>query len=316
MSEIRFGLRTVEAKGHQILLNGKPVKLIGVNRHDVWPDTGAAVPHEILRRDLQMIRNAGMNCIRGSHYPQSEEMLSLADELGLLVWDEILGWENPPESMTSGEFQRRQLDAAKRMVRDSVNHPSVILWGSLNEAYTNFPGAVELIRKLTDLFHREDPTRLTTRAIMFGLADVALDVEDVVSFNSYPAWYIGKEILFDPGIVHKTLDDLVNGLHEKLPEQDKPILISEIGAAALIGDRSGRRWSEDYQEQLILCVLEKIRNDPAIAGVFLWQFCNTPVDNNAQQFTRPRGYNNKGLVDEYRRPKLAWSGLIRTLASK
>ena len=79
LCKIRFGLRTIEARDGQLFLNGEALILKGVNRHDVWPDSGAAVPPEVLRNDLLAIKNAGMNCIRGSHYPQSEAMLNLAD---------------------------------------------------------------------------------------------------------------------------------------------------------------------------------------------------------------------------------------------
>lgn len=98
--EIRFGMRKVGLQDGRITLNGKPVKLIGFNRHDAHPDYGYAIPAEITRNDLEMIREKGYNFIRGCHYTQSETMLSICDELGLLVWDESLGWGNSIASMT------------------------------------------------------------------------------------------------------------------------------------------------------------------------------------------------------------------------
>ena len=79
----------IEVIDGKLFLNGKPLKLIGVNRHDAHPDFGYAVPKSIQIQDLQMLKKAGFNCIRGSHYPQSEAFLSLCDELGIMVWQEF-----------------------------------------------------------------------------------------------------------------------------------------------------------------------------------------------------------------------------------
>ena len=311
--EIRFGLRTVEARNGNLYLNGQELKLIGVNRHDVCPKSGAAVSSECLRRDLEMIKAAGMNCVRGAHYPQSETMLKLADELGLLVWEEILGWENPLESLMNQEFRQRQKSALQRMIRAGVNHPSIILWGFLNEAATKDPEARDCMRELVALVRNEDPSRPTTFATMYGVDDRCLDLVDVISFNSYPAWYGGNNRFFDPEIVRMELTRLIDYVQNHAELAEKPVLISEIGAEALIGDHSGRRWSEDYQTALLLCALETVRNHPRCSGLLFWQFCNTPVDDNSRIMMRPRGYNNKGLTDEFRRPKQAWKHLQKIL---
>jgi beta-glucuronidase len=86
----------------------------------------------------------------------------------------------------------------------------------------------------------------------------------------------------------------------------KPLLISEIGAASFIGDHSRKRWSEEYHAQLVQCAVEYTLESRDFCGILLWQFCNSPVDDNLRIMMRPRGYNNKGLVDEYRNPKQAW----------
>ena len=83
-------------------------------------------------------------------------------------------------------------------------------------------------------------------------------------------------------------------------------MISEIGAASFIGDHSRRRWSEEYHAQLVKCAVQHILDSDDFCGILLWQFCNSPVDDNSRIMMRPRGYNNKGLVDEYRQPKQAW----------
>ena len=309
----RFGLRSIESKNAKLYLNGKELNIVGVNRHDVYPLTGAAMPYEQLKADLQMIKDSGMNFIRGSHYPQSKHMLDLADELGLLVWDESLGWENPLDSLTNDEFIRRQKSALKRMIRNSVNHPSIVFWGFLNEAITNDESARKCIAELTAAVKAEDSSRLVTFATMMSDRDKCLDLVDIAAFNTYPGWYNGTYTFFDQNIVKAELDRIAEFVRSTPKLADKPMIISEIGAAAMPGDHSGRRWSEDYQSQLILSTLELIRKDPRYSGVLYWQFCNTQVDDNERIMMRPRGYNNKGLVDEYRKPKLAWHDLKKVL---
>ena len=92
--QVTFGMRTIEARSGQLYLNGAPLKLVGYNRHDCHPDFGYAMPEALVRRDLEMIRKQGCNFIRGCHYPQSETVLNWCDRLGLLVWEESLGWGN------------------------------------------------------------------------------------------------------------------------------------------------------------------------------------------------------------------------------
>ena len=304
--ECRFGLRKIECHDGTIFLNGQPLKIIGVNRHDVFPDTGAAVTKEQLYRDLQMIKNAGFNMIRGSHYPQSQMMLDIADELGILVWDEILGWENPIDSLTDPEFQRRQCDGLNRMIKSSVNHPCIVLWGFLNEAATNELAARECISKFYNVIRELDNSRPITFASMWGEKDLCLDLVDVISFNTYPGWYGGTNTFFEKTLVTDKLEELRAFVKADPKLSNKPLLISEIGAASFIGDHSRRRWSEEYHAQLVKSAVQYTLDSNDFCGILLWQFCNSPVDDNSRIMMRPRGYNNKGLVDEYRRPKQAW----------
>jgi beta-glucuronidase len=304
--ECRFGLRKIESCGNKLYLNNEPLKIIGVNRHDVFPNTGATVTKQQLYADLQMIKEAGFNTIRGSHYPQSQMMLDIADELGLLVWNEILGWENPIDSLTNLEFQRRQCDALTRMIKSSINHPCIIMWGFLNEGATNNIAARECVTNFYQTIKKLDASRLITFATMYGEQDLCLDLVDVISFNTYPGWYGGTHTYFEKSIVTSKLEELHAFVQNNSALKDKPVLISEIGAASFIGDHSNRRWSEEYHSQLVECVIKWILTNDVSSGVLLWQFCNTPVDDNIRIMMRPRGYNNKGLVDEFRNPKQVW----------
>ena len=160
--------------------------------------------------------------------------------------------------------------------------------------------------------------RLVTYATMHGKNDRCLDLVDVVSFNTYPGWYGGTHTFFREDLVHTELEGLFAHVRSVPELSGKPVIISEIGAAAMIGDHSGRRWSEEYQKQMVECAVRLALTHPDCSGILIWQFCNTPVDDNIRIMTRPRGYNNKGLVDEYRRPKQAWDlfpGLLEELSA-
>jgi beta-glucuronidase len=118
--------------------------------------------------------------------------------------------------------------------------------------------------------------------------------------NVYPGWY-GTEKLSE---IPEKLDNFAKFV------TNKPKVISEIGAAAICGDHSGAPWSEDYQAEYIKTVVTSINNNPEWSGIMLWLFCNcnTYIGTDYMPM-RPRGFNNKGLLDEYRRPKMAWKTL-------
>ena len=92
--------------------------------------------------------------------------------------------------------------------------------------------------------------------------------------------------------------------------KDKPLIISEIGCGAIYGDHSGFRWSEEYQVDYMTTVIREIRDREAYSGVSLWQYCDMRTcQTTSHTVGTPRGFNNKGLVNEYRLPKLAWKAL-------
>ena len=141
-----FGIREVKAERKQILLNGKPVFLKGFNRHESHPEFGPATPEQVMIEDLQNLKALNCNFIRGCHYPQDQRFLDLCDRMGFLVWEESLGWGNTKEQMADPEFIALQEKQTRLMVRNSVNHPSVIIWAFLNEfesgtqeGHTDFP---------------------------------------------------------------------------------------------------------------------------------------------------------------------------------
>ena len=142
-AELRIGFRTVALTDGRWTVNGVPITLRGVNRHEWDPDTGRAVGPEVMRRDLLLMKRHNVNAVRTSHYPPAPEFLDLCDELGMWVIDECdlethgfweVGWRGNPSD--DPRWEPALLDRARRMVERDKNHPSVIAWSLGNEAGT------------------------------------------------------------------------------------------------------------------------------------------------------------------------------------
>lgn len=303
----RFGLRTVAAEKGQILLNGKPVKLLGYNRHESHPQFGPALPPQQLLHDLQLLRRLGCNFVRGSHYPQDQRFLDLCDELGFLVFEESLGWGTPAEHLADPRFNDLQEVQTRAMVRTSANHPCVILWGFLNECESHKPESEDAIARLAEAIRAEDTSRLVTFASNHPFEERNYDKVDVVSINQYPGWYPenrDKERPLDE--IEPLLDRLIAHLKEER-QDEKPLIISEMGAGAIYGwrDELEAHWSEQYQAAHLGVLARRVVSDERIAGLAIWQFCDGRTYADGHALGRPRAFNNKGTFDEYRRPKMA-----------
>lgn len=305
---VRFGLRTVRVDGPRLLLNGAPLKLKGVCRHEAHPQFGPALPDAQIVQDLQLLQQLGCNFVRGAHYPQDPRFLDLCDETGLLVFEESLGWQPRQEHFENPHFVERIEAQTRRMVRKSFNHPSVILWGFLNEADTPQPSARPVFERLVHAIRDEDPTRPVTFAVHRPFQDVTLDLADVVSVNAYPGWYadIDRSPVRPLGEIGPHLDRVLDHLAGRGLD-DRPFILSEIGAGAIYGwhDPLRNHWTEGYQADLLEVVCRKFRDDDRFTGLAVWQFCDGRTYANSMALKRPRSFNNKGLYDEYRRPKLA-----------
>ncbi|MGC9395708.1 MAG: glycoside hydrolase family 2 protein [Anaerolineae bacterium] len=305
----RFGIRQVSVVGQEIRINDEPVRLLGVNRHEAHPQFGSALPDALLVSDVQQLRDLGCNFVRGSHYPQDARFLDLCDEAGILVWDEAIGWQHTAEHLTDPHFLAAQETNVREMVAVGRNHPSVILWGIQNESHSNDPACRPAYERLLGLLRELDPTRPLTFASNHPYDDVCLDLADVVSINCYPGWYVG-EIEDIPA----ELDNIIVHLAEK-GQGDKPFIISEIGAGAIYGwrDQNETRWSEPYQTRLLDVVIRHLFVDGDRAcGLAIWQYCDMRASEQVRRaLFRPRAFNNKGLVDEYRRPKKAYEVVKR-----
>ncbi|MCD8380795.1 MAG: hypothetical protein LUC95_10900 [Lachnospiraceae bacterium] len=297
----RVGFRIVEVKDDRILLNGSPVFMKGFNRHEDDGVTGCAIPPQLMARDLDMIQDMGANAVRTCHYPNDERFLDLCDERGILVWEENHARGFNQAQMENPNFDRQCEDCIREMIVHHYNHPAIVIWGILNECASETEvGRVKYARQYAQV-RGMDQTRPVTSATCRHFTDICLDLPDVVSVNMYSGWYQDVD---------------VKQAHEK--EMDwiaaaggagKPVIISEFGAGAMYGyrDRGRSKWSEERQADILRENMEVYLNDQRLSGIFIWQFADCRVTEENNWFAaRARCHNNKGVVDEFRRPKIAY----------
>ena len=324
----RFGIRQIEARDRRIWLNGKPVFLKGVNRHEADMQFGAATSEAQMLRDLQLIKGLGANFVRGAHYPQTPRFLDLCDELGVLVWEESLGWGNGQpytqcldgiDELADPEFAEAQLRQTREMVRASINHPSVVITGFLNECASNRPACKELVDQLVAAIRAENAGHLVTFATNCGwFHDLCNADTDILAFNTYPGTIPNQPGL--PAELAEKVRDLdpggegtagFNVVARRFREQypDKPIIVSECGCGALYGchDPLASVGSEEFQDEYLTDILEAIRDNPDIVGYAVWQFADTRSYHRNSNLHNGKlfGVSIAGIFTHDRRPKMA-----------
>ncbi len=289
----QIGFRTIETRGHDILLNGEPVFLRGICLHDENPLRGGRVTTEAEARQLLgWAKELGCNFVRLAHYPHNDATARVADELGLMVWAEVpvywtIHWEDP------ATFQNASNQLAELIQRDK-NRASIVIWSMANETPVSAP-RTDFLKRLVAMTRGLDPTRLISAAMEVHadpadintkiVEDPLAEVTDLCSFNQYTGWYVGL-----PADCAK-----VNWV----VKYDKPVLISEFGADALQGLHGDKtaRFTEEFQEDLYKQTLPMLEKIPQLRGMTPWILCD---------FRSPRrplpniqdGWNRKGLIGE------------------
>lgn len=173
----RFGFREARFTPKGFLLNGKVMKLRGLNRHQTFPYAGPAMPARVQRHDAAVLnQQLKCNVVRCSHYPPSHHFLDACDELGLLVIDETPGWQHVGDGPL---WRERYLDNTRRMIRRDWNHPSIILWSIRINESRDFH---DLYVQANQLARTEDPHRQTTGVRYFQESEF---LEDVFSMNDF-----------------------------------------------------------------------------------------------------------------------------------
>lgn len=283
-------------------LNGEHLKLRGTNRHQDFAGLGNAVPDALHIRDMEIIKDDGFNFVRLAHYPQDPSVLEAADRLGLIIWEEI---PVVNQISLSDEFAENAKRMLTEMIRQHRNHPSIILWGYMNEVFLgpkmsdeHVRATVKLARALEEVCRREDPSRATTIAFDNGARELyhtsgLSAVTQVVGWNLYHGWYY--DTFPDFG---KFLDEE----HRRFPR--RPLIVSEYGANgdtrlhSLAPRRSDStlEWQRMYHE----AYLPQINARPFLAGAAVWNQFDFGSEFRGE--TIPH-INQKGLYTFDRRPK-------------
>ncbi len=286
----RIGFRSLEVRGQDILLNGKPVFLRGVCIHEEAPfRSGRAFSEEDARTLLGWAKELGCNFVRLAHYPHNEHMTRIADQMGIMVWSEnpvywTILWDNPDTLANA----RNQL--AEEITRDK-NKASVILWSMANETPVS-EARLTFLRQLVETARQMDPTRLLTAAMeRHYQADQRTQMIDdplgryldVLGCNEYIGWYDGPASKCD-NVQWKTI-------------YDKPLIMSEFGGAALYGYHGDdqTRWTEEFQENIYKHQVPMLKKIPFLRGTTPWIL----MDFRSPRRMLPRiqdFYNRKGLI--------------------
>jgi beta-glucuronidase len=284
-----IGFRSIEVKGTEILLNGKPIFLRGVCIHEEAPFRGGrAFSQEDAKTLLGWAKELGCNFVRLAHYPHNEEMVREADRLGIMVWSEIpvywtILWENP----ITLENAKNQLS---EMIARDKNRAAVLIWSMANETPVN-SARTTFLRALVKQARSLDSTRLISAAMERHYIDAnTLMIDDplgedldVLGCNEYVGWYDG-------------LPEKADRMEWKTKFQ-KPLIMSEFGGDAPYGRHGDvlARWTEEYQENLYEHQLKMLKRISFLRGTTPWILMD---------FRSPRRpltgiqdfYNRKGLI--------------------
>ncbi len=302
--EDEIGFRNIEARGNKVVLNGKTIFLKGINIHEENPYKGArAFSKEDAMLLLTQAKELGCNLVRLAHYPHNENMVRMAEKMGLMVWSELPVYQHIEFSDTAVPLKMDLM--LKEMIRRDRNRCSVIIWSLSNETYASTPMRSEALASLTKKCREIDSTRLITHVVnsqtytnnVFNVSDTIYKYVDIISLNEYIGWYIPWQ--GNPA-----------DIKWKLKYPDKPIFISEFGAEALYGNKTGvaneaAYWREEYQQQIYVDQLKMFSTIPDLCGVCPWILFDYRSSGRMHPVYQ-KGYNRKGLLSEKGEKKMAW----------
>ncbi|MBC9034161.1 beta-glucuronidase [Sphingomonas sp. JC676] len=309
----RVGFRTIEVRGTDILLNGKPIFLRGISMHEeeLGKAPVRAMTPAAARALLTEIKD-GLhgNFVRLAHYPHNESTTRLADEIGLLVWSEVpvywlVNWQNPTT-----------LSAARTMLRENIrrdrNRAAIILWSVANETPVSDPRNA-FLRTLIGDVRTLDDSRLVTAALLSKRDGHVMTIDDplvadldVMAINTYNGWYSDDRLADLPSFEWRS------------PTQ-KPLIFSEFGADALAGNHDmvadPHKFSEEYQAEYYRQTLAMAAKVPFLRGMSPWLLKDFRSPRR-QHPVYQQGWNRKGLISETGQRKAAFFVLAEEYARR
>jgi beta-glucuronidase len=292
---LKIGIRKIEVKGNSFLVNGKSVYFKGFGKHEDFPIIGKGNCDAVNIRDFELMKWINANSFRTSHYPYSEDILDLADEYGFLVIS-----ETPAVSLNFKFANEQTLAVHKKCLTELIerdyNHPSVVMWSVANEPQSQLEGSYEYFKPLVEIVKAMDQSRPVTLVSCFVPDCKAMPLFDVCCINKYPGWY---EIPGDIDAAKQSMNDMLDEIYDKYK---LPIIITEFGADTIAGFHAlpAEMWTEEYQKDLILSLIDVMRTKDFVIGEHIWNFADF---RTAQNYIRVNG-NKKGIFTRDRQPKM------------
>jgi beta-glucuronidase len=320
--QLAVGIRTVRVEGTRFLINEEPFYFRGFGKHEDLHVRGRGHDDASMVHDFALLGWLGANSFRTSHYPYAEEVLDLADRLGIVVIDEtsavglnlgvgggfFLGGAKTTfsEETVNGATQAVHRRAIEELIDRDKNHPCVVLWSLANEPESHTDEARSYFAPLFDAARSADPSRPVGFVnMMLALPKTCRvsDLADVLMINRYYGWYV------EPGDLIAAEHGLEAELHEWVDVQGKPIIVTEYGADAMPGLHTidAVAWSEEYQADLLDTYHRVFDRVDAVVGEHVWNFADFATPPS---FMRVNG-NKKGVFTRERTPKAAAHRLRR-----
>jgi beta-glucuronidase len=299
----QIAFRTIETKGCDILLNGKPIFLKGVNFHEEIPQRmGRAYSEADAAMILNEVKALGCNYARTAHYPQNERILRMAEKMGIMIWEEIPIWQGI--EFTNPIILKKAETMLREMIYRDKNRANIIIWSIANETRPS-DDRDRILAELVSLTRSLDNTRLVGAAFdnpaydkatqTFNLTDKVSEVVDVVGVNKYMGWYMPYPVA--PENIKWNV------------ATNKPVIMSEFGGEALYGQHGAAdvasSWSEEYQEDIYKKNLVMFKNIPNLRGASPWVLFDFRSPTRCHPLNQ-EGWNRKGLVSDKGQRKKAW----------
>ena len=275
---LRFGFRSAEFKNDGFYLNGEKMKLRGINRHQSYAYVGYAMPKSMQYLDAEILKNElCVNAVRTSHYPQSQHFIDRCDELGILVFTEIPGWQH----IGNDEWKKQAVQNTREMVEQYMHHPSIVLWGvRINESQD----CDELYEETNKIARSIDPSRQTSGVRYMEKSHL---LEDVYAFNDFSHCGDNAGLKSKKNVTSK---------------KNKPYLVSECN-----GHMFPTKAFDDERHRLShalrhVAVLNSMYAADDICGIFPWCMFDY---NTHKDFGSGDMVCYHGVTDMFRNPKLA-----------
>jgi beta-glucuronidase len=278
-----IGFREIEIKNATLYLNDEKFTIKGINRHEDFPEWGKTQPYDLMKRDLDLLRELNINSIRTFHYPNHPAFIELCDQYGFFIIEEIPAWNIPASDLTRNKVVQISKKQIEEMIKRDYNHPCILFWGVRNEISSDTLAGRNFIQEMVKTvksLDNETPTYFASNNLD---DDICFDLVDIIAGNPKYGWYY-DEI--------SDLDGYLEYWHDKYP--DKPILITEFSAGAEIGDYSGQKYSENYQAYLIKESWSIVISKNYTIGGYISCFMDYP---DLQRMLNPTPFfNQKGLL--------------------